>query len=438
MSDSRGFFSVFNRNVLDMNKISNNTPNVKPPELIPSGFYYNREPGFNDGPLPTREDIHQNIVDPFSVDSFVFGENCAQKQTDQRSFSYLDIYTWRGGVSDEAWPLGCYRSELEDQNVNPEQEKAEELEAKRLFQIDQELYKLNLCGNAAVIHEGQTTHKNYYHKMRCKKHFCPICGGKKGVIHKTRIQAVNKRVDLTKYNLRQFVFTVPEECREVFRSRAGLNRLLSAGKRLVQKAFGKDSAAIGYIHLFGDPRPEDPGHELKFNPHVNIHIVENGQKALKLDPLFLDRIKKAWLRSLVHMGCSGIDSVDVHYSFRIKERHKRHSLKYMSRPTWGSEHIQDAALQYLLVVELKGFQYIRFWGALANSNYKETEFQTTAEEKVEFESVVGEKLRKIGFDSCVNFRKMIQDGMIKEIVKDKLYVLEGARRAPVERPGETL
>ena len=69
-----------------------------------------------------------------------------------------------------------------------------------------------------------------------------------------------------------------------------------------------------------------------------------------------------------------------------------HALKYMSRP-WSHEDfeaVQDDNLKNLLVLDLSGFQYLRFWGALSNCRYKDE--MDLSEIKTECESKVDEKL----------------------------------------------
>jgi hypothetical protein len=65
----------------------------------------------------------------------------------------------------------------------------------------------------------------------------------------------------------------------------------------------------------------------------------------------------------------------------------------MSRP-WSAEDyaaIEDEDLKRLLVVGMKGFLYLRFWGALANCRYRDE--MSLPEIKKEVESVVGEPLK---------------------------------------------
>lgn len=425
LTGPRGFFNVFNHNVSDMDKISNNTPNVNPPELIPSGIYYNVEPGFNDGPLPTREELRENLKTSGNVDSFDFGLNSfLPSQADRQPPSYLDTYACNGGVETEAWPLGCYRSELEDKNVDVDFEREKIRREKELWEINREFDRLRFCGRSASISEGEITGDRYYHKLKCKKHFCPVCGGKKGLIHQSRKAAIMKRIDLGNYDIEQLILTVPKEHRSKFMSRKGVKQLTDATNRLVKRFYDlSELGAIAYVHLFGDPSKENPDNDLEFNPHVNVHIITEKGKAHKITVESLEKIRESWKRALRGLGCEGLTKVDVHYSFRIRPEHKGHAVKYMSRPTWGMKQARCEELQPFLLLEMKGFQYLRFWGALSNRNYHEAELMTTKEEMESVEKIVGEPLHHVGYDMDVNFERMVQLGMFIEVIPGEVYKL---------------
>jgi len=165
------------------------------------------------------------------------------------------------------------------------------------------------------------------------------------------------------------------------------------------------------MHLYGDQLGD-----VKFHPHVNVHIVEEKNVVLKLSLEGLENIKSTWLRALRGLGCKGIKTVDVHYKFRIKMRQKIHAVKYMSRPTWDFDHIRNSDMEtnLFLLLELKGFQYIRFWGALANCRYEDTGMMLK-EEKLKIEKLIGGKLRKVGIEKGVNYELLKKIGELEEI-----------------------
>jgi hypothetical protein len=206
-------------------------------------------------------------------------------------------------------------------------------------------------------------------------------------------------VDLEKYDLRQFVFTVPAEMREKFLSREALSWGISQAKKITAKFFGVpvldrhghingyklEKGVIEYLHVFGD---DEPG---VFKPHFNIHILEEKGQRLKIESGVLDEIRGAWLKVL-KSKCHELAVVDVHYSFTTRGKMNGHRVKYMCRP-WSADDyagVQDDRLKNLLLVEMIGFQYLRFWGAMANCKYRD-EMQLS-EVKQDLEKKVQEKL----------------------------------------------
>jgi hypothetical protein len=257
----------------------------------------------------------------------------------------------------------------------------------------------NVCGKSVVWFQGQNSESYYQKKIDCRKHWCPVCGGKGGKIHDSRLHAILNRADFNKYNLRQFVFTVPASIRDLLANREDLSKVIKSLKSVIEHFFGEpqfdrrgdikryklNKGVIFYFHAFGD---EVPG---IYKPHFNIHVFENRTVKLKLEVAELELIKKCWLKELKKLD-ENIDVVDVHYCFRNNIKKNIHSVKYMAKPygvgDW--EMIEDEKLKYFLAVEMKGFQYLRFWGSMANCKYEDE--MELPEVVKEVESQVGEKL----------------------------------------------
>lgn len=257
----------------------------------------------------------------------------------------------------------------------------------------------NVCGKSVVWFAGEKTNSFYQKQIDCRKHWCPVCGGKGGKIHNSRLHAILNRADFNKYNLRQFVFTVPASMRDLLSDRGNLSKVIKSLKNVVEHFFGVpqfdklghvkkyklEKGVVLYFHAFGD---ETPG---VYKPHFNIHVFENKNIKLKLEVAELELIKKCWLKELRKLD-KYIDVVDVHYSFRNNVKKNVHSIKYMAKPygvgDW--EMIEDQKLKHFLAVEMKGFQYLRFWGSMANCKYEDE--MELPEIIKEAESQVGEKL----------------------------------------------
>lgn len=344
-----------------------------------------RSPGDDDGAdLPAGSPIWFDD-DPFE------GVGVQQELVDLEDFPpYLDLYAWNRGVGEER---------------DVDEEKGSTIEE----EYDLEFNRFHACGHTAVI-LGSDTFDDYFHPLDCRKAWCPVCGGKGGRVHKARKKAIRKRIDIETNNLRYFVFTVPEEYRGKFKSRKGLNQLFKGVKGVVKKYLGEKKGAVASVHLYGDKD------KAKFNPHINVLIPESLSVKLKIQSEMLDEIKKSWLRSLVGMGCAGCDVVDVFYEFRIKAAHKGHVIKYVVRPTWDGETLSviDEPERWFLVLGLKGFQYIRFWGDLSNRKYREGAVETIKEAIEASEAMLGVKLHFRGV-CTVNIVEMIKNGQIEKV-----------------------
>lgn len=262
----------------------------------------------------------------------------------------------------------------------------------------------NQCGKSVVWLHGVKSESMYLKKIHCKKQWCPECGGKGGRIHKSRMHSILSRVDVDKYHMAQHVLTVPAEERNFFESRENLSKLAKASKEFAEKFYGEPvfdkeghvkryqlkKGVLSYLHVFGD---KEPG---VFKPHINLHVFEDKRTKMKLDKAVLDAMRAYWLKKMKALtGNKELSVVDVHYSFRMSAKKKMHAIKYMSRP-WSAEDyaaIKDEELKKLLVIELKGFLYLRFWGSLANCKYKDE--MSLPEIKKEVESVVSEPLKML-------------------------------------------
>lgn len=249
--------------------------------------------------------------------------------------------------------------------------------------LKKEIEKTRFCGRKNVWLRGEETGLYYSVLIRCGKQWCPICGGsskrggRKGLVHERRKSSILRRIDTKQIGLRQFIFTLPDVLWGEFASKDKLNQMFAASKRLVERFFGEhlkgekyklNYGVIAYLHVFGD---KETG---VFKPHINVHLVEARGTDLFLAKEVIDAMRKSWRRALRGLGYSN-NSVNCHYSYANTERKILHKIRYMCRP-WSEKDFfsADEKTQQLLALDLKSFQYLRFWGALANCNYKDGEF----------------------------------------------------------------
>ena len=272
--------------------------------------------------------------------------------------------------------------------------------------VEQIIERSRACERTIARFHGEDTEAKYMKRIHCLKWWCPSCGtrtssrGKMipGEIQKNRRKAVFARLNggfeicdkkdfeqftrtLNTITMVQYVFTVPEGCRERFKSKEGLNRLFGSAKRIMAKEY-PDTGQISYMHVTGDQ-------SLEFHPHVNVQIMIPGDVRVcppeGVEDLQLRRIKKSWARALRGHGCGIPEGVQdgqgvvVHKSFVSKNdnfKKKLHRIKYMSKTIDQSylDKWRDAGRQDMIelaVKSLKGYRYIRYWGELSNSKYKQ-------------------------------------------------------------------
>lgn len=359
-----------------------NTENSKSYKLDKENCF--REPGSDDGPVSSSLPFWVQPDLSFDPSSFIYQVPPRNKQLD---LNYLDNNAQVGGSP---------KSEIKTDTLEEESEK---LKSELWSLVHGEMARSKLCLRTAAHFDGTKVHEDnsvslFHHVLNCRKPWCEVCGGKQGVIAKTRKRAIFKRFKPTNYGMRQFVFTVPMEIRPFVQSRTKQNSLFEDAKQVTAKYFGDpektkrnpkgkvksycfgDKLAIGYLHVFGDPdkdgqyRKGDAG---TFHPHVNVQVFEESEN-LHLTQETLKQMRSDWAVRLKKYGKFN-GEVDIHYlwlSRSAKARKKLHKIKYMVKP-YLQENIfkvlQDGNLELLelLTIDMKGFQFLRFWGGLANA-----------------------------------------------------------------------
>ncbi len=272
--------------------------------------------------------------------------------------------------------------------------------------LESEISKAHQCDKNAIKLLGVMSGLDYYKFISCMKWFCEKCGSKDGRIHKKRMSGILKRMEgiLEDIDLRQFVFTIPWEWRQYFKSRNSINSLIKMVERIIKEKY-PEKLCIAYFHAFGDKDRS------VYNPHVNIHVIENKGQKLKLEKEEIEGLKKKFKKALVGFGCRGNEKMNIWYQFFQTKEKIIHKLKYMSRPCPGYINYpfvrRNKELSELFVLEMKGFCYIRYFNGFAYCKQKDVDRK---EEIKEAESLAGEPL------------KFIKDGEITKSVFDMKYM----------------
>jgi hypothetical protein len=307
------------------------------------------------------------------------------------------------------------------------------------FDLEDEINRSKRCRKAAAVLLEPKTTDIYYSVLHCMKFWCERCGGKRGFLHKRRKGYTYRKINRGRlpkgkeeiiaasdgWNVRQFVFTVPEKDRYLFHSWDGLNKLSGVVRRVIRDSF-PGSRVQAAIQLTGDKNL------LKFHPHVHVLIFyrkgEIGRA--RLAPAVLDAIKNRYARGLRRLGCSGVRGpdeeingkrVDVHYNFATTPAQVLHLINYITRPmsqahleAWQGSEAGQGMID-LCVQELKGFQYLRNWDRWAGCNYYD--FEDAVRETA---SVIGSPVIFAGSVPIERINELIVAGQVKK-VGDDLY-----------------
>jgi len=390
--------------------------------ILDENLCFRPEPGFDDGPPADLSDKCWKMPEPWAP------------ELPPEQLPLIEQYI--NDISDlgrDEWQQEPYLEQLTHSCIPISEDTPE-------FDLEREISTSKFCRKGCLSLYDQESTSTYYKVLHCMKFWCWFCGGKGKKLHKRRKRCAYKKLNSGRYpanraelraavgrwNLRQFVFTVPGIDRYEFMSWEGLNKLSGVVNRIM-KEFFPGSRVLVYIHTIGD---QDWS---KFNPHINVHIFEpkkNGGR-LNLAPEILIAISDRLARGLRCLGCSGIHGrgedmpgVTVNYKYSYARKIKRilFKIKYMTRPL-GPEHLeawrQDKDGQKMIdlhIRELKGFQFLRSWGSWARNKYSDTE-----DVKQEVEDVAGRELEFTGYVSMSVILEKLKTGKVEKI-DDDLYI----------------
>lgn len=265
----------------------------------------------------------------------------------------------------------------------------------------------NLCKTTYVKLESELN-EEFARAISCGRFWCPDCGGKNGEVHKKRMGNVLDKFQMEGGMLRQFVFTIPPEVRHFFHSRDMLNKFFLLVNRLIEREYGKDIWQVDYLHLFGDRKPGQAVRQ--FHPHINVHIRGEVNESWKLPEAKLDQIKWSYrhalskLLNLPHV----LEIADVHYSYRVGRGKIIHAIRYMSRPL--DQDILDQVdddMKHFLVLDMKGFQYIRYLKQAKGQGNQDDEGIAEVGDQWGVSPVTGSPLRVVGFMTAEKYEMWV-------------------------------
>jgi len=170
----------------------------------------------------------------------------------------------------------------------------------------------------------------------CGKEWCQSCGEDGSKAHNRRFVRWLPKVQQCR-QVGYFVFTIPEESRDRYRSKRALTELGRAVQEML-KAFGF-RRGLRRWHWFGDK-------STRWNPHLNI-LVDRGYIPDEL----LEKVKTAYA------GILGVSMADVNYHYQRSPGRMVHTLKYVTRATF-----HDWSWDPDMAIELHGFRNMVVWG----------------------------------------------------------------------------
>ncbi len=213
--------------------------------------------------------------------------------------------------------------------------------AKRSADLDSILAALDVlmskksCPSYFIQGSCENGHR-YAKELYCGREWCPVCGAEWSASHQRRFARWLPKATQIR-SMGYFVFTVPEELRNNYRTKEALTKFGHHIQEMM-KFFGY-TRGLRRWHFFGDKSN-------KWNPHLNV-LVDAGY----IPDDKLETIKKAYAVLL------GVDIVDIHYHYRQSAAQKVHILKYVTRATF-----LDYKWDPEMALELNGFRNQLWWG----------------------------------------------------------------------------
>lgn len=271
------------------------------------------------------------------------------------------------------------------------------------------------CGNDFIVQKaGKYVRAS---RMYCKNEFCPICGQKDSQLHKKRMSRAADRL-LWSPGLGYLVFTIPAAISEKFPNKEQINRLSEWAFSIANLIFDAPGAMLR-THLMGD----EPG---KLHIHFNVLFPILSDTGIKEKNDLLN-MRRLWATVLNEEFGLNLKTSVVSYNFQYSEGKKLHKIKYVLRPVITADRfltLDDE--KRCRIVDLKGWHNTRWFGKLANSQYKKYLESKGVEIKQKPDQVCpvnGEKYKFVGIVSKYN----LKDGYIR-------FVEGGENRSCQVRP----
>ena len=221
---------------------------------------------------------------------------------------------------------------------------------------------IDRCGQTFVHLEDINGHEKYG-RMHCSHDYCPRCGKNDSSAHKRRVvRAVDRLIwaDILGY----MVFTLPKEVSLNMPDSDKLSVLLKKAWEIVKKNFSTPGG-MSRVHLMG----EEPEH---LHIHINVlfPVLSKDGKG-KVSQETLDNVRNQWTKVVNDEFGMENKETNIFYKFALEIGRKLHRIKYVLRPIVTPEKFLTLSEEDRhKVLSLKGWHNTRWYGKLANSQYK--------------------------------------------------------------------
>jgi|GEM_PF-3202822 len=219
---------------------------------------------------------------------------------------------------------------------------------------------LETCGKN-LVHLETVDDEIKLARIHCNNEFCPICGQNESALHLKRSGRAIDRLIWSPI-LGYMVFTLPEEISKSRPNREVLKVLSKAAWEITKKHFGTPGGVVR-THFMG----ETGG---KFHIHFNVLFPQQtttGEVPLET----LKAIRSEWTAFINKEFASNYTVTNTYYKFAVETGRQIHKIKYVFRPIVTPDKfitLSDEDREY--IVSLKSWHNTRWFGKLANSQYK--------------------------------------------------------------------
>ena len=221
---------------------------------------------------------------------------------------------------------------------------------------------IDMCGKTFVHLEDKNGHEKYV-RMHCNHDYCPRCGKNGSQAHKKRVVRAVDRLIWTK-TLGYMVFTLPKEISLNMPQTDKLSILLKKAWQIVKESFDTPGGMVR-VHLLGN-EPE--------NLHIHINVlfpVLNKDNKGMVSRETLNDIRKKWTEVVNKEFNLTCGMTNVYYKFATQTGRMLHKISYVLRPiVTPDKFLTLSEPDRRKILALRGWHNTRWYGKLANSQYK--------------------------------------------------------------------